>query len=615
MCRTMCGPRMKIAAAGCRFPHPDDVSTESEPILGRHVHPLPRDLQKLLLHSIALEPFARLFHKQWIQLQFSVSKEHDDRGILRVYILPDDVDHRSIPRFEGKLRKDLQALLMSLDYCKGIWHGSCEEPQSQFPLRFGQSGDDDEGNISLLQMFNTIPSPVPRPDLTMDRDYQAVLDELLTNKVPGLKTQLYGYQTRSAAVMLQREVAPGQVLDPRLLHVLDQHGGSWYYDDVCGTALREPRHYDGIPGGILAEEMGTGKTLICLALILATKEFPAETPEIHRSSEPKMRERVGSLADMAAAVTTRDSVPWGLYLRDYPGCVEAIQRNPGQYLLSGLEPRRASRHPQPDVVGEKISLSSCSLVLVPNNLVKQWEQEIAKHTMELRVLTITGKSAVPGRKELLTYDIILFSIGRFEQLIDDRQAHGLGWRLSSPLAKIHFKRVIVDEGHRLGNSRIGNKSRLLLILECLNVSARWIVTGTPSTGLFGIDSSSPATPAMPVSETSGIHESFGRLSSRELGESSGADERKDLERIGAMASLYLKARPWANTVLDGGDTLADWSIYVMQPKHSARSSGRKDSLRATLDSLIIRHRWSESAICCLRSTRRSSSSMARIKTS
>jgi len=417
------------------------------------------------------------------------------------------------------------------------------------------------------------------------------MNALLTSKIDGLKTQLYGYQSRSAAVMLQREVNPGQVLDPRLVHALDQQGRSWYYDDVTGTVLREARRYDAVSGGILAEEMGTGKTLICLALILATKNFPTEAPDIYRGNCIPKRPRVASLADMAAAVVTRESVPWRLYLPDdYTGCLAAIKRNKGCYFLSSHESRRESRQPQAEIPPVRILISNCSLVLVPTNLVKQWEQEIYKHTSDLKVLVVSGQRKMPTTDELLTHDMVLMSTSRFEKLKNDRVPTRTGWALESSLAQVHFKRVIVDEGHRLGNSKIGKKSDLLLVLECLQVSARWIVTGTPSTGLFGVDSSAPVSP---TSETSTVDESAASTPSKKLTESSGAQERKDLERIGAMASLYLKARPWANTLLDNSDTTADWPVYVMQPKHSSRSSGRMDCLRATLDSLIIRHQRAE----------------------
>ncbi len=186
---------------------------------------------------------------------------------------------------------------------------------------------------------------------------------------------------------------------------------------------------------------------------------------------------------------------------------------------------------------------------------------------------------IPQREVLVTYDIVIITFSRFDGLIKLREPLHHGWRLQSPLADVHFKRIIVDEGHRLGHSTVGHPSDLLLVLNLLATSARWVVSGTPSTGLFGVDNDRLREATVATAANGG-----------KLTESSAADERKDLWRIGNIASLFLKARPWANSSTETGDTPAEFDIYVMQQQHSRRSGGRKGALRATLDSLIVRHR-------------------------
>lgn len=590
------------APAGFRWPstvphqwrfglHPRDQGHRPE----QH---LDSPLQKLLLEARPLLYLRELFYSRWACFSFCV-RDAGRYAACRVYLLPDDVSRRLLPRSNAKLRRHLQSLLAQLDYSTEAWRGECcagHVPLTLAEAVKGRKGEAADEDLTLLEMFNRIPPPQPQAALVGNEMYQDIMDSLATSKIRGLKSTLYAYQSQSAAVMLQRELSPGRVLDPRLLPIADQAGRTWFYDDVTGEVLRQARYYDGVSGGILAEEMGTGKTLICLSLILATRAFPAEMPEVCRGNTdgtggPGVRRpRIGSLADMAAAVVTRQSVPWKLFFEgeagaetgaEYRTCIDAIKRNPAQYrvldqLDTWREPCRTPRHaPQKPVERAPVTLSSCSLVIVPANLVRQWEQEIDKHTAGLRVLVVAGKRPVPTAAEILEADILLFSIARFERLERDRQVTRHGVVFLSPLASVHFKRVIVDEGHRLGNSRMGAKSNLLLALELIQVSARWIVTGTPSTGLFGVD------------------EAVETVESEHLDASSHLQERRDLERIGAMASMYLKVRPWANQALETGDTPADWAVYVMQPKHSNRSSGRKDCLRATLASLIIRHRKAE----------------------
>jgi hypothetical protein len=226
-------------------------------------------------------------------------------------------------------------------------------------------------------------------------------------------------------------------------------------------------------------------------------------------------------------------------------------------------------------------------VVVPTNLLEQWKQEISKHTTGLSILIPDGKQELPPPEKLADYDIILFSSTRLERLklTGTTDANGT-YLLRSSMAQIHFKRCIVDEGHKLGNSTMSSKSDLHLVLDCLHISARWIVTGTPSKGLFGVDDSPNTSPPGTPSSDSSRRE-------RRLVASSLEQEKSDLKRIGSIATLYLKARPWANSMAESGDTPADWSLYVLQPRFSGRGSGRKDCLKVTLESLIIRHHISE----------------------
>lgn len=550
---------------------------------------------RLLNPSGPLAPYAGLLRKRWIHMSFSIGLDNAEQGIVRVYLLPDDVDNRTIPRSDAALRKARLSLLGLLDFSQSTWRGKVSPVRSASPSMFGasetESGRRDGEERTLLQMFNNIPSPDPRPEAIADPDARDAARSLLESNIPGLNTTLYLYQRRSAALMLQRETQRQQVLDPRLVKVVDQLGTPWYYDAVAGVCLREPRYYDGPCGGILAEEMGSGKTLICLALILATRHIPSAAPDHLQRDQPVIRRRVGSLADMAAACITRNSVPWRTVFgglepggTEYPLCVEAIRRNPGLYHLPPPPRRRESRRPTALPAPAKILLSHCSLVIVPPNLVQQWKQEIAKHTSGLKVFIVDKKQTPPPVEELVDYDIVLYSSTSFERLKQEPGPCSNGAQIhKTSLSQVHFKRCIVDEGHRLGNSTMQKRSNVHLLVDSLHITSKWVVTGTPSKGLFGIDDA-------PGSQVDGQADKESR---KRYGKPSPDLERDDLRRIGSIAVYYLQMRPWANGVTEAGDSPADWSVYVMQPRHSPRSTGRADCLRATLEALIIRHRLSE----------------------
>lgn len=534
--------------------------------------------QELFLKSPFFANYARLLREGWIRLQFKIAPMSGNSSIFRLYFLPDDAQRTELDRSDVRLSKSRQAILRVLDYSKPSWQGH------QLPINSGrpvESSVENAQDVTLLQLFNEIPSPKPDPDQISDHHARDAMFDLARSDVAGLKTPLHPYQRRSAALMLQKETQPGSVLDPRLLRVRGPDNNTWYLDPVVGSVLRGPRMYENVFGGILAEEMGSGKTLICLALILATKNLTAAAPEIYGIMPRPVRKRVGSLLEMAASCATRNSVPWKKYFQEYEAqdgyefshCIDVLKENPGYYLVPTPVPRRSGRRINIDVVPPPTVkyLSATNLVIVPNNLLSQWKQEIDKHTTGLKVLVLSKLDVVPVADELIEYDILLFAQTKFEQLVRDDP----GFR-RCPLSEIHFKRCLIDEGHVLGNSKMNKKSNLLMGLDCLSFSSRWIVTGTPSQGLFGVDSRAFET------ETQAAEASVKNQRAMEM-------EKRDLERIGSISALYLKSRPWANTITEPGDTMADWGTYLMLPRHSNKARGRADCLRSTLNSLIVRH--------------------------
>ena len=568
----------------------EDITEESAQNKTNHILFLDSDIQnQLLAPSGCLAQYAGLLRRGWVHMSFAISLNNPEQGVFRVYMLPDDIDNRRIPRSDSSLRKARLNLLGQLDFSRATWEGEVSGTRYPDSVNFDPEESRKNGeHLSLLHMFNNIPSPNPTPEEIPDLDAREAAYRIMDGGIFGLMTTLYTYQRRSAAMMLQREVQQEQVIDPRLVKVVDQLGNPYYYDAVTGTGLKAPRYYDRPCGGILAEEMGAGKTLICLALILATRHIPSKVPDCLWTDRLIVRRRIGTLLDMAAACLTRNSVPWRNVFGaldpdgiEYPNCVEAIRRNKAWYELPPADRRRTSRQPSSLPSPRKIYLSHTSLVIVPPNLIQQWKQEISKHTFGLKIIILDNsrKHELPPVEELIEYDIVLFSSTRFERMCENIDFDVIsGHVLNHPIASIRFKRCIVDEGHKLGNSTPKRKSNIHLLVDHLQIEAKWIVTGTPSKGLFGV--------------REGVTSQASNGSTEYL-QTSPDLERDDLKRIGSMATLYLQMRPWANLPTEAGDTPADWSAYVMQPRHSPRSNGRANCLKSTLHSLIIRHQLSE----------------------
>lgn len=518
-----------------------------------------------------------LVEGQWAYMEIGISPRDLTSGILRVYLLPDDVERALVDRSSPKLWARRRQIISQLDFSSEAWNHERHPSPGSGPTIIKRKDAAEEEPSSLLELFNQMPSPAPDATSLKDPHARRQANNILQGKIPGLLADLHPHQRRSVVTMLLKECQPGKMEDPRLQAVRCPDGSAIYLDSVSGEVCLEQRWYDEVRGGILAEEMGSGKTLICLALILATLDTPSVPPELYQPEVP-IRERVGSLCDMAASCATRHSVPWKSYFgknSEFESITSSnvFKRNPGYYLVPPPAPRRSLRLSSSSVYVQPpktMYLSTTSLVIVPNNLLAQWQDEIRKHTTGVKVFTIKKDDTIPSHQKLMEYDIVLMSQARFEAIVRDFEVG------DSPLGSVQFKRCIVDEGHILGNSSTTRRSNLLIGLDSMSFTARWSVTGTPSKGLYGLDTEGGSQPS----------------AAGELDKSLLEMEKKDLERIGAIAVCYLQARPWAKLANQFADN-AEWATYLMLPRHRRRGHGRWDCLKATLSSLIVRHQIKE----------------------
>ncbi|KAF2100096.1 hypothetical protein NA57DRAFT_19969, partial [Rhizodiscina lignyota] len=555
-----------------------------------------------------------LINANWIFVYSKIIPD-PEKAILYVYMLPQDVGRTRVER-STKMRQNqvaLEQLLVHIDVSPEAWNGSYEKSKQQV---FDTNATPEEA--SLFYIYNTLPSPSPSPSKVADRYTRAAIQGLLENNevFKGLKTMLYPYQGRSAALMLQRETAPELTLDPRLELRESPTGQMFYYGPRHATFLKHPRMYDSVRGGILSETMGLGKTIICLAVIVATKGHLPKTPPQYLD-RTKERPRVGSLMQMAIATANRHSLPARTYFErvrdetgeDYATCIDAISATPQQYSIRVVPARwnRKTSMPEPKIV----TLCSGTIVVVPRNLVHQWELEIRKHVVGgpsgLHVLVMNDPAQrLPAASELLKYDVVLFSKQCFEKEIHDgtdklgrRTASGAALTCrcpyigasrirdctclredniySSPLKELHWLRIIIDEGHTF-SSRTSNAVRVAN--QLVRAERRWIVSGTPARNrLFGVE--------VDVDDSRLVREIALHKRKRYNKEE---EMKGPAESIGQLASGFLKVRPWAASEFDSEK--ADWDEHVFRHDrfHAKTYSAFSTSLRRTLESLVVKTR-------------------------
>ena len=192
----------------------------------------------------------RLLQYGWIRMFAGRDQAQKQSVIIRIYVLPDDVGRRFVDRDDKALRKRLMELMEQLDISCESWDGRKPKDQPIKQYKVESTNED-----SLFYLFNTISSPSPLVSDVYCPFAKEAMDSLLGNLdlMPGLKTELYPYQKRSAALMIKREVEPVRTLDPRLEPLENPVGRMFYYDKMNGILLREQRVYEESRGGILAE--------------------------------------------------------------------------------------------------------------------------------------------------------------------------------------------------------------------------------------------------------------------------------------------------------------------------------------------------------------------------
>jgi hypothetical protein len=478
---------------------------------------------------------AKLLDARWIRLFQQQSAR--DRQVLRVYLLPEDWNRRVIDRNSKSLKSALRQLLGQIDISPGAWNGDHREGEFQFYDPWASPEE-----VSLHYLFNKLPSPAPDPTIIKNRHTRVPVLELLQSAafstweehgeqpLLGLRTRLYPYQARSASLMIQREAAPRLQLDPRLEVRKSPDGTEFFYGARDGSYLKEPRYYEANRGGILAESMGLGKTLISLAVILTTKGHYPQIPAAYLPLPP-VRPRIGKLSDMAAATIGRRSLPVMALIEqseakdqaDYSNLKNILNRNMPFYEIP-VELSRLNRNTRALPPRQLVTCSG-TIIVVPRNLLHQWQSEIQKHVLDggLKVLvvdsvpkriakskrsqqateTMTFVSELPTPTELMRFDVVLFTRNRFEQEIQDgaddqgrRATAGVSrvcdcpyigaTRISdcncitaerayeSPLKKLHWLRIIIDEGHSFSSSA----SNAVLVAKQIQAERRWVVSGS-----------------------------------------------------------------------------------------------------------------------------------------
>ncbi|KAI0273498.1 hypothetical protein BC834DRAFT_854101 [Gloeopeniophorella convolvens] len=551
---------------------------------------------------------------------------------IRVYIIPHD-----LPGVQGRLRiRDEASILKPAKLClrnvltqvvknQSLWDGHDLSPASSTPVYFMNFDTD---NRTLAEIYGDLPSPNV-PVITRkpgDAKMYSIIHEinLLGQQIPGLRSRLHPYQRESVAAMIFKEMSTSDTPDPLYLPVTGLDGNVFFLQPATMEILREQPMVAAHHGGVLCEELGTGKTIMILALVLATiDQLPKPEESIH-DARPVMtplafrhfphpefeaaRKRLTRRRQRRQPASNVDSVPRLLelmlhYVRTSPDGLHLRQnvdwlQNRG--LLSQIDlnapfyfqnedpvafPRSRRNKVDPGV--RKMYLTTATLIVVPANLLAQWNSELMKHCLGSeesddapRPLLVKPKDELPTARLLSSnYDIVLMNHDTFSREVSkfDRE-NAFTWNVCqcpvkegsripdcmcdsmkiSPLFQIRWKRLVVDEGHIHGTDR----TNISKVASLLSAERRWLVTGTPTTNLLGLnlggsefDSERDLTWPEELSEGDDILPAWDDGDADSLAPTSGVQaaraeanppriwtkyDREDLRRLGTMMITFLQ---------------------------------------------------------------------------
>lgn len=289
----------------------------------------------------------------------------------------------------------------------------------------------------------------------------SLFQHLAYEVVPGLNLVLYRHQRKALKFLLYREAPPSAhksaLPHPFIFPPVHRPNASISIDLVDRKIVNEPTpSAQDCRGGLFCDEPGLGKTITMLALLLRTKgQRVKSVPETEENSSRK-----GTL---------------------------------GRLRSSGSRGRT--------VQASQLVNSASTLIVVPNPLVDHWKFQIETHVEPgaLKVFIDSDHNKpLPSSAELVKYDVVITSFLRLLQewktnrptsALEERAPERYGFEdhvrfadgtirgEMSSLLRVHWVRIVVDEGHQLGGTAETSQMRMARIF-C--AERRWVMTGTPT---------------------------------------------------------------------------------------------------------------------------------------
>uniref|UniRef100_A0A672SC66 Helicase like transcription factor n=1 Tax=Sinocyclocheilus grahami TaxID=75366 RepID=A0A672SC66_SINGR len=272
--------------------------------------------------------------------------------------------------------------------------------------------------LGLSSKMSAIPLTVEELKNAFDKLFDDLMEDKTREMEPAeaVCTSLLPHQKQALSWMTSRE-------NSNDLPPFWEEKSGLYFNVLTNFAVKE--RPEKVLGGILADDMGLGKTLTTIALIVSN---------FHNGKPLPLEQSVRS---------------------------RKFDRNPSLWVVgTGKVPSGGSGGS-----GARATLIVCPLSVL-SNWLDQFEQHI-RADVTLKVYLYYGAERIRSVKLLSEQDVVLTT---YNVLSSD-----FGNKANSPLHKVNWLRVVLDEGHVIRNP---NALQSKAVLE-LQSERRWILSGTP----------------------------------------------------------------------------------------------------------------------------------------
>ncbi|XP_028832626.1 helicase-like transcription factor isoform X2 [Denticeps clupeoides] len=320
---------------------------------------------------------------------------------------------------------------------------------------------------SLQEMLSkNLVAAVPLTAEQMKNSFDKMFDDLMADKTREMEaadavfTPLLPHQKQALYWMAARE--NNDHLPP-----FWEQKGDLYVNVLTNFGVKQ--RPERVLGGILADDMGLGKTLTTIALIMSNfhdgrpllldkADQKASSSLLKRRRKDPIKTEKAASPKKARTAEKASSSAGGAVLLEDAGFAAA--------LAGGSAKSKKTK----SGADSRISTARATLIICPLSVLSNWLDQFEQHVRfgeNLSVYLYYGTERCRDHNFLSRQDVVLTT---YNVLSAD-----YGNKESSPLHKVSWLRVVLDEGHVVRNP---NAQQTKAVLD-LSSERRWILSGTP----------------------------------------------------------------------------------------------------------------------------------------